>query len=319
MEPDTGAILALCNVPTYDPNEYSKVEDVGVFNNPAIFEAYEPGSIFKPITMAAAIDAGRVTPNTLFEDTGSVQIGQHTIRNSDGKAHGWQTMTQVLEESLNTGTIFAVRELGARPFLKYVEDFGFGAATGVELDTEAPGNIESLRKKGDIWSATGSFGQGITATPLQMVVAFGALANGGKLMTPHVVAERVSADGQTSKVAPQEIRQVITKRASALVGGMLANVVENGHGKRAAVPGYWVAGKTGTAQIARTDGQGYEKDDSIGSFVGYAPVDDPAFVMLVKLVRPRDVEWAESSAAPLFGDIAKFLLQYLQIPPERPV
>lgn len=318
-EPKTGAILAMCSVPDFDPNDFSKTADLGAFNNPAIFQAYEPGSIFKPITLVAAIDAGRVSPNTTYEDTGSVQIGPHTIRNSDGKAHGIQTMTQVLEESLNTGTIYAVNRIGAKPFLKYVEDFGFGSPTGVEMDSEAAGDISSLRKKGDIWSATGSFGQGISVTPLQMVMAFGALANGGKLMAPHIVAERIAPDGAVTKIAPQAVRQVITKRASTLIGGMLANVVENGHGKRAGVPGYWVAGKTGTAQISRADGLGYEKDASIGSFVGYAPVDDPAFVMLVKLERPRDVEWAESSAAPLFGDIAKFLLQYLQIPPDRPV
>lgn len=318
-DPKTGNILAMCNVPDFDPNDFSQVEDIGVFNNPAVFSSYEPGSIFKPITMAAALDAGRVTPNTTFEDTGSVVIGTHTIRNSDGKAHGIQTMTQVLEESLNTGTIFAVRLLGAKPFLKYVEDFGFGSPTGVQIDQESSGNIDALRKKGDIWSATGSFGQGIATTPMQLVAAFGALANGGKLMEPHIVAERTRFDGTVIAVEPEAVRQVITKRASSLIGGMLVNVVENGHGKRAGVPGYWVAGKTGTAQISRSDGLGYEKDASIGSFIGYAPVDDPAFVMLVKLDRPANVEWAESSAAPLFGEIAKFLLQYMQIPPERPI
>lgn len=316
-DPKTGAILAMCSVPDFDPNDFSKVEDISVFNNPALFEPYEPGSIFKPVTMAAAIDAGRVAPTTTYVDEGSVKIGLYTIRNSDGKTNGLQTMTQVLEKSLNTGMIFVVEKLGPKPFLKYVEDFGFGSPTGVELDTEVSGTIESLRKKGDIWSATGSFGQGISATPMQLVAAYGAMANGGKLMRPYVVAETKDTDGTVTVTEPEAVRQVITKRASSLIGGMLVNVVENGHGKRARVPGYWVAGKTGTAQISRADGLGYEKDASIGSFVGYAPVDDPAFVMLIKLERPRDVEWAESSAAPLFGDIAKFLLQYMQIPPDR--
>lgn len=317
LDPKTGAVMAMCSVPDFDPNDFSKVEDLRTFNNPAIFSPYEPGSIFKPITMASAIDSGKIGPNTLYNDEGSVKIGPYTIKNSDGQAHGMQSMTQVLEQSLNTGTIFAVRQLGAKPFLKYVEAFGFGSPTGIELDTEASGDIDSLRKKGDIWSATGSFGQGITATPVQLVVAYAALANGGKLMRPYVVDEVRHHDGTIAKTEPQVARQVITKRAAALVGGMLVRVVEHGHGKRAAVPGYYVAGKTGTAQIPRDDGQGYEKDAFIGSFVGYAPVDDPAFVMLVKIVRPRDVEWAESSAGPLFGDIAKFLLQYLQIPPDR--
>lgn len=317
MDPKTGAVMAMCSEPSFDPNAYSAVTDVGVFNNPAIFEPYEPGSVFKPVTMAAAVDAGRVTPNTTYEDKGEVTLGDHVIRNSDGKAHGVRTMTQVLEESLNTGTIFAVRKLGSEKFRDYVRDFGFGAKTGVELSAEAAGNTSTLDKRGEIWSATGSFGQGITATPIQMVAAFGAIANGGKLMKPFVVSRVTSPDGKVAKTEPVVVRQVVSSRAASLVSGMLVSVVENGHGKRAGVPGYWVAGKTGTAQIARRDAQGYEKDASIGSFVGFAPVDDPAFVMLVKLERPKDVEWAESSAAPLFGDIAKFLVQYLQIPPER--
>ncbi len=317
LDPKTGAVMAMCNWPEFDANDFSQVKDLNLFNNAAIFSPYEPGSVFKPITMAAAVDAGKVGPNTTYVDDGAVKIGPYTIRNSDLKAHGLATMTQVLEESLNTGTIFAVRQIGPKAFLQYVQDFGFGSPTGIEMDTEAAGDIEALRKKGDIWSATASFGQGITMTPLQLVNAYAAIANGGKLMKPYVVDSVKSADGTVEKTEPQVVRQVITKRAATLVGGMLVQVVENGHGKRAGVPGYYVAGKTGTAQIPRADGQGYEKDASIGSFAGYAPVDDPAFVMIVKIDRPRDVDWAESSAAPLFGDIAKFLLQYLQIPPDR--
>lgn len=316
LDPKTGAVMAMCGVPDYDPNAFSSVDDLRRFNNPAIFDAYEPGSVFKPVTMAAAVDAGKVGPGTLYDDEGSVKIGPYTIKNSDGKGHGMQTMTQVLEESLNTGTIFAVRQIGPKQFLHYVEQFGFGSPTGIDADTEASGDIDSLRKKGDIWSATGSFGQGITVTPLQLAAAYGALANGGKLMRPYLVDAVRHPDGTEEKTSPVVVRQVITKRAAALVSGMLVNVVENGHGKKAAVPGYYVAGKTGTAQIPKAGG-GYEVGASIGSFAGYAPVDDPAFVMVVRLDRPRDVEWAESSAGPLFGDIAKFLLQYLQIPPDR--
>jgi cell division protein FtsI/penicillin-binding protein 2 len=318
IEPDTGAILAMCGVPDYDPNDFSAVEDISVFNNPAVFDAYEPGSIFKPITMSAAIDAGKVGPNTSYNDKGQVKIGPYTIRNSDGEAHGWQTMTQVLEKSLNTGTIFAVTELGPKAFSEYVEDFGFGSSLGVELDTESSGNISSLQKRGDIWSATASYGQGITVTPIQMASSFGAIANGGKLMKPHVVDRIIYPDGTEERSEPTAVRQAITKRAAALVGGMLVRVVEDGHGKNAGVPGYWVAGKTGTAQIAKQAGSGYEEDAFIGSFVGFAPVDDPEFVMLVKIDRPTDVQWAESSAAPLFGEIAEFLLNYKQIPPSRP-
>jgi cell division protein FtsI/penicillin-binding protein 2 len=267
--------------------------------------------------MSAAIDAGKVEPDTLYEDKGEVAIGPHIIRNSDGEKHGWQSMTQVLEKSLNTGTIFAVRELGSKLFQQYVKDFGFGERTKIELETEARGNISSLEKSGDIWSVTASYGQGITVTPLQMAAAFSAIANGGKLMRPYIVDRIIDFDGRENITEPEIIRQVISKRAATLLGGMLVRVVEDGHGKRAGVSGYWTAGKTGTAQIPRQQGGGYEEDAFIGSFVGFAPVDDPAFVMIVRIDRPQDVLWAEASAAPLFGEISAFLLNYMEIPPNR--
>ncbi len=317
MDPKTGAVLAMCSYPDFDPNEYSKVKDINVFNNPAIFYQYEPGSIFKAITIAAALDLGKVTPTTTYNDEGFVKVDDRTIKNSDEKAHGIQTMTDVLDESLNTGAVYAVQKIGAEAFKKYVEDFGFGTATGVGLDFENKGNISSLGKRGDIWSATGSFGQGISVTPIQVVSAFSAIANGGKLVKPYIVDEIRKSDGEVVKTGQQVVRQVISSRTATLLGGMLASVVEHGHGKRAGVPGYFVAGKTGTAQVAKKDGSGYEKDVTVGSFVGFAPVEDPKFVMLAKIDHPRDTIWAEATAAPLFGEIAKFMLNYFKVPPSR--
>lgn len=317
LDPKTGAILAMCSYPDFDPNEYAKVENIQIFNNPAIFNQYEPGSIFKTITMAAALDLGKVTPTTTYVDEGSVKIGSYTIRNSDLKAHGIQTMTQVLDESLNTGAVFVVQKIGSEAFRKYVEDFGFGVLTGIELDTENPGDIRSLSKKGEIYAATASFGQGISVTPLQIVTAYAAIANGGKLVRPYIVDEIIKSNGEKIKTQPQILKQVISGRTATLLGGMLVSVTERGHGKKAAVPGYFVAGKTGTAQVPKKDGSGYEPDITIGSFVGFAPVEDPKFVMLVKIDHPRDVMWAESSAAPLFGEIAKYVLNYLKVPPSR--
>ena len=227
-------------------------------------------------------------------------------------------MTQVLDESLNTGTIFVQRQLGKDSFRQYMEAFGFGKKTDIELTPESKGNISNLSKPGPIYAATGSFGQGISTTPIQLVAAYGALANGGKLMRPYIVDEFIHADGTHEQTKPQVVGQPISPRASRLISGMLVSVVENGHGKRAGVPGYWVAGKTGTAQVAGPGGA-YLKDVNIGSFAGFAPASDPKFVMLVKLDHPRDVEWAESSAAPLFGEMASFLLSYYQVPPERPI
>ncbi|MBU0648907.1 penicillin-binding protein 2, partial [Patescibacteria group bacterium] len=300
----TGKILGMCSYPDFNPNEYSEVPDISVFNNPAIFNQYESGSVFKAFTMAAALDQGKVTPQSTYEDTGEVQIGEHTIRNSDDKAHGTQTMTQVLEESLNTGAIFAMRQAGQEVFRDYVEAFGFGQITGMELDTEMPGNISSLWSRGEIYAATASFGQGISVTPLQLVAAFGAIANQGALVKPYIIDKIVYPDGREQVTQEKQVRQTISQRAAALLSGMLVTVVESGHGTRAAVPGYYVAGKTGTAQVPRTDGPGYDPNITIGSFAGFAPAQNPAFVMLVKIDHPRDVQWAESSAAPVFGQMA---------------
>lgn len=317
MDPQTGKILAMCAYPDYDPNNYNKETNQAVFNNPTIFNQYEPGSVFKAITMAAGIDMKLVSPETTYTDEGSVFIKPFTIKNSDLKANGVQTMTQVLEKSLNTGAIYVARLLGPQKFFEYVKNFGFGNLTGVELDGEALGDISSLAKRGEIWSATASFGQGISVTSIQMLNAFNVLANGGKLMKPYIVDKMIDASGVAREIQPTAIRQVISSRASTLLRGMLTSVVENGHGKKAGVPGYYVAGKTGTAQVSKKGGGGYEKGNVVGSFIGFAPADNPVFSMLVKMDNPKTVQWAESSAAPIFGEIAKFLLNYYKVPPER--
>ncbi|MEO5927276.1 MAG: penicillin-binding protein 2 [Patescibacteria group bacterium] len=319
MDPNTGAVMAMCSWPDFDPSEYGKVKNLSVLNNPVTFTAYEPGSIFKSFTMAAGIHAEKIGPKTTYTDTGSEEIDDFTVHNSDGLAHGVQTMTQALDESLNTATIFVQRLLTKDTFRKYVDAFGFGKKTDVALTPEGKGNVASLLKKGSIFAATGSYGQGITTTPIQLVTGYSALANGGKLMRPYIVDEIIHPDGSREKTKPQVLGTPVDPRTSRLISGMLVSVVENGHGKKASVPGYWVAGKTGTAQVPRTDGLGYQKDVTIGSFVGYAPASDPRFVMLIKIDHPKDVQWAESSAAPLFGEMAKFLLTYLKVPPERPI
>lgn len=317
IHPSTGRVLAMCSVPDFDPNDYGNVDDVRVYNNTAIFEAYEPGSIFKPIAMAAAVDIGAVTPNTTFEDTGSVQVDDYTIKNSDQKAHGLVTMTDVLDESLNTGMVWIMRKMGRDVLAEYIARFGFGNLTGIELSTEAPGTIDALGEAAEVYAATASFGQGITVTPLQIAAAYAAIGNGGALMQPYVVEEMRYPDGTVETRQPKKIRQVLSQKTATTLGAMLVSVVENGHGRRAGVPGYYIAGKTGTAQVA---GQGgYLAGVSNGSFAGFGPVGNPQFAMVVKLENPKTVEWAESSAAPIFGQIADFLLEYYDIAPERPL
>jgi cell division protein FtsI/penicillin-binding protein 2 len=314
LEPTTGAILAMCGSPDYDPNEYNKVEDAKTFMNPVTQVPYEPGSVFKAITMAAALNEGKVTPDSTYTDTGEVKIGSYTIKNSDNKANGVQTMTEVLEKSLNTGAIYASQQVGAKKFVEYLKAFGFGQATKVDLD-EAVGNIDGPETLKDIYTATGAFGQGLTVTPLQLAAAYATIANGGKLMQPYIVDKIKQPDGTIIATAPHEVRQVISAQTSATLSAMLVRVVQNGHGQRAGVPGYFVAGKTGTAQIPDPETGTYLKELTIGTFAGFAPVEDPKFVMVTQLVKPRDVQFAESSAAPLFGDLAKWLMLYWHIPP----
>lgn len=318
VEPKTGRILAMCGFPDFDPNNFRAVKDASVFNNPAIFGSYEPGSIFKPITMAAAIDVGAVSPSTLFNDTGEAMVEgwPKPIRNAENKKYGMVDMTVVLEESINTGMIFSMRQMGGETFLDYVEKFGFGKKTGVELETESAGNISSMKKKSEIFRATASFGQGISVTPLQVAMAFAAIANGGVLKKAIIVDEVRHADGTVEKRSPQDVAQVISQKTARTLGAMLVAVVENGHGKRAGVNGYYIGGKTGTAQVASASG-GYELNEAIGSFAGFGPVEDPKFAMVVRIDNPRDVQWAESTAAPLFGEMAAFLLQYMEVAPTR--
>lgn len=317
MHSDTGAIMAMCSYPDFNPANLKEVEDVAIFNNPATFVAYEPGSVFKAITMAAGLNEDKVNPNTQYEDKGSLDIDDFTIKNSDGKAHGIKTMTEVLEESLNTGSIFVQRQLGRNLFRDYVHAFGFGTSSGIELRPESEGDVSSLDKKGEIFAATGSYGQGISVTPIQLVKAFGALANYGKMMRPYIVSEIIHPDGTRQKTEPQVVEQVITQRSAQLITRMLTSVIEGEHGSTARVSGYWVAGKTGTAQVAKERSRGYYEDRFNTTFVGYAPADEPKFVMLVKFENPKTSRWAASTAAPVFGDMAKYLLNYLNIKPTR--
>jgi len=319
LEPETGAVLAMCSNPDYDGNNYQEVTNINVFTNPAIFSQYEPGSIFKVITMAMALDQEKITPQTTYDDTGQVIISKYKIENSDHKANGVQTMNQVLEKSLNTGAIFAMRSIGPEMFSEYVKKFGFGEKTGIELEGEGKGDIKNLIKKpvGELYAATASFGQGLAATPIQIAAAFLAIANNGIMMKPYIVKEIIKPDGVKIETKPKIVGRVISEKAAAILGGMMVNVVENGHGKLAGVKGYYVAGKTGTAQVPSKDGRGYQAGAHIGSFAGFAPADNPKFVMLVRIDQPRDVEWAESSAAPLFGELAEYMLNYWQVPKER--
>ena len=324
VNPKTGEIISMCNWPLFDPNNYDEVEDIRVFNNDIVFSAYEPGSVFKALTMAIALDQEKITPETIYYDDGQIMIEgwDKPISNADFETHGRHggvNMNYVLENSLNTGSIFAMNQVGSKIFSNYVQKFGFGEKTGIELSAEVRGNISNLLTDyiKPVDAAVASFGQGITVTPLQMVMSFAALANKGVLMKPYIVESIIDGENQNMElIKPRKIHRVISERAANLISGMLVNVIDNGHGEKAQVPGYYLGGKTGTAQVAFEKKKGYS-DKTIQSFIGYGPIEDPVFVMLVRLDNPARAGYASKSAAEIWGKMANFLLQYYEIPKSR--
>ncbi|HLD34784.1 MAG TPA: penicillin-binding protein 2, partial [Patescibacteria group bacterium] len=315
LNPKTGAVLAMASRPAFNPNEYQEEKNTDVFLNPSIQKVYELGSIFKPITMAVGLDTGKVTPEAIYRDEGRVQIKGSFIGNVDGRAYGEQTMTQVLEKSLNTGAVFVQRTVGEESFQDYIQGFGFGQPTGIDLVGEVGGNISNLFSGREINLATISFGQGITVTPLEMTNAIAAIANEGKLMRPYVVEKKIWPDGKEEVTQPTEIRQVISPQTANELTKMLVSVVDNGYSKPARVSGYNIAGKTGTAQVPDLENGGYS-EETIHSFVGFAPAFNPEFVILIKMDQPRGIRFASDSISPVFKRLASYLFGYFEIPPQ---
>jgi len=314
MDPNSGEILAMADFPFYDPNIFNEVEDISVFKNQAISGLYEPGSIFKIFTEAAGLDSGKITPNMTYTDTGSYQVGSHTIKNATGQAFGVQTMSQVLEQSLNTGTCFIKDQIGNEPFYNYIVKFGFSQKTGIGLVGEASPNFRPLSQWRDIDYATASFGQGIAVTPIQFLQGAAVIANGGELVQPRIVSEFILSDGSKIKPEVEPKIRVIKKDSASQAGAMMVSVVEKGHGKAAQVKGYRIAGKTGTAQVAEG---GEYTDKTIGSFILFGPAENPKFIILVRIDEPKGVQWAESTAAPAAGRLAKKILEYMEISPSN--
>jgi len=316
MEPASGAIRAMANWPTFDPNQYSQVADIDIFLNPVTQKVYEPGSVFKPITMAAGLDSNQVLPETIYQDKGQLRIKGSTITNVDGNVYGEQTMTQVLEKSINTGAVFVQQKIGEDIFQDYVQRFNFNQPTGIDLTSEIAGNISNLFTGREINLATISFGQGITMTPIGLITALGAIANQGKLMRPFIVEKLIYPDGNEIVKEPQVVKEVISSQTAEKLTKMLVSVVENGYGRPAWVAGYNIAGKTGTAQIPDLEKGGYSEDETIHTFVGFAPAFEPRFIVLVKLDSPLGIRFAADSVSPVFKKLAEYLFNYLEIPPQ---
>ncbi len=318
MNPKTGAILALANFPTFNPNYYGLNKEIKTFSNPAIFDLFEPGSIFKPIVMAAAINEGLIEPHSTMEDKGPVRVGEYTIDTYDGQHWGIQTMTQILEKSNNVGMVWVTQKLGIENLYDYMRRFGFGERTGITLDFETGGTVRAPSDWNMVNLATAGFGQGVAMTPLQITLATAALANNGKLMQPYLVEKIIKSNGEEVVFHPKEIREVITPSTAAKVTAMMVSVIENGVGKLAQVKGYHLAGKTGTAQVPSPQG-GYYGDRKIISFTGFGPIDDPQFVILVKLDNPAGLSFASGTTAPMFHDLAEKILKYYKIPPTEKI
>ncbi|MGB9706665.1 MAG: peptidoglycan D,D-transpeptidase FtsI family protein [Microgenomates group bacterium] len=313
MEPKTGAILAMASLPTYDPANYWKY-DKSLFPNPVIASSYEPGSTFKVLVMAAALNEGVVTPQTRCEKCdGPRNISGYTIRTWNDKYFPDSTMVEVIQHSDNVGMVFVGEKLGSEKLVDYLEKFGFGQPTGIDLQEESSPRLRPKSEWKPIDLATASFGQGIAVTPLQMVRAVGVIANEGRLVKPFVVKKVIGEDGE-KEIPIKEATQVIKPTTARVVTEMMVNAVDNGEAKWAKPKGFRIAGKTGTAQIPVAGH--YDEEKTIASFVGFAPADEPKFVMLVTLREPTSSPWGSETAAPLWFDIAKELFTYYGILPE---
>ncbi|MCC6568065.1 MAG: penicillin-binding protein 2 [Anaerolineales bacterium] len=318
MDPRNGEILAMSTTPRMDLNNYTNYFSLyndGSQYNRSIGTAYEPGSVMKVLTMAAALDTGLVKPETTYVDTGSIQVGGFTIQNWDKEAWGEQNMVGCLQHSLNVCMAWISTQMGPTTFYGYMERFGFGHPTGVDLAGEAMGR---LKTPGDsdwynVDLGTNAFGQGVTATPLQMLMAASAIANDGKMVTPHILYSMLR-DGHQYNVPSQYGGSPITAQTAHTLSEMLAQSL-NAESSEALLSGYRVAGKTGTAQIPTEFG--YDPSVTNASFIGWGPVDDPQFMIYVWLNAPTSSIWGSQTAAPTFSKVAEQTVILLNIPPDN--
>ena len=313
VTPKTMEIVGLSCLPDFDPTTYfDSSEDV--FIDWAISSGYEPGSTFKPLVMAAAINEDLFEPNDIYNESGPVEVGGYSIHNWNDKYDGKIDIARILEKSSNVGMTYVGGKLGKEKLYKYLKNYGFGDYTNIDLQGESTAELRPIESWYAIDTATHSFGQGISVTAIQLVRAFSSIINGGYLMRPYIVKAVVDDTG-TKVREPQIQRQVIDKRTSAIMRKMLVSTVAHAEAKWDIPKGFTFGGKTGTAQIAL--GGKYDTSKTIASFIGFAPADDPKFLVLVVLREPGVSSWGSETAAPLFFEIAKELLVYYNIPPDH--
>ncbi|OGH13871.1 MAG: hypothetical protein A2687_04895 [Candidatus Levybacteria bacterium RIFCSPHIGHO2_01_FULL_38_26] len=315
MDPKTGGMIALASFPSFSPSQYQDFEE-DVFKNPFISNAYEPGSTFKPLIMAAALDASLVTPQTKCDICGGpLSVGGFTLRTWNNEYFENIDMIDVIRRSDNTGMVFVAQKLGLERMLSYIKKFGIGEPTGIDLQGEVAPTLKSKQEWYAADLATAGFGQGISLTPIELLDAFSSIANKGRRMKPYVVAGVEKENGKTVKIAPEELGRPISEKTALVMTEILVNAVEKGEAQWARLKGYRIAGKTGTSSIPVAGH--YDPDQTIASFIGFAPADDPKFSMLVILDKPTTSPYGSETAAPLFFDIARDILNYYSIPPSE--
>ncbi|MCX6789541.1 MAG: penicillin-binding protein 2 [Candidatus Gribaldobacteria bacterium] len=312
-DPISGKIVALANFPAFNPNEYGQIRDLSIFLESASQKLFEPGSVFKPITMTAGIEERLVEPETTYIDKGFADIGGKKIYNFGQRVWGEQMMIDVLEESINTGVVFVEQKLGSAVLWRYIKNFGFLEKTGIDLPSEAASANEGLKNGYPRDFAVASFGQGIMITPLQILRAFSAFTNNGQIVQPYLVEKIVLPDGQEIAHEPVPVKKVISEATANKIATMLISVVKNGAGRAAKIPGYYIAGKTGTAQVPVKGG--YSDTATVQSFVGFFPALKPQYLIIVKLDNPKGVDSSGHSATVYFHDLAKYIIDLKQIPP----
>lgn len=320
MDPKTGEIAAMAARPTFDPNNLKEVSDPKVFSNPLVENVYEMGSILKPLTMAVGIDTGAVTPATTYNDTGFLLLNGKRISNYDGKARGVIPMQEVLSQSLNVGAATVALKVGLEDFTRYFLSFGLGEVTGIDQPNEQKGIVENLKTGREIEQATASYGQGIAFSPIVMTRALAIIANGGLLVRPHIVKEIDYDDGGVDAMRPDLGIRVIQQKTAEEVTRMLTVVVDTAIAK--AHPGihmerYSIAAKTGTAQIADHTNGGYYSDRYLHSFFGYFPAYNPRYIVFLYHVYPKGAQYASETLTDPFIELAKFLINYEELPPDR--
>ncbi len=316
LDARNGEVVAMAAIPNFDPNDYSSYP-ISRFTNPLVSNRYEFGSVMKPLVMAIALDRGFVNADTSYFDHGSVQVGKYTIRNFDERGRGWVTMQDVLTQSLNTGMVFVAKKIPKPMFREYMTRYGLREKSGIDLPNDAKGLTKNLESKRDIEFANISFGQGIAVSPVSFVKAVSALANGGVPLQPHVGKKVRYLSGVDRTLQFPEQERVLKEETAGEITRMLVNVFDAYRRGKVKFPHYRIAAKTGTAQMVRKDGRGYDRNRHLHSFFAYFPAYEPRYLVFLYTVDPKGVKYSSQTLIDPFRELARFLIHYANIPPDR--